>query len=727
VRPARRRRGGGAGGAAGALVAASAAPAPPRRSAAEYELLAEQGLKRRRRAEGPEPPAADGVPLDLPSLLAAALPRALSALQAPPPPPGGGPGGSGASGAGAPPRVPFKLLLASGWRDSGAPALAPPAFQRPFAGWLRHKLALGVNLPLPGARAAPLDPPPPGPPGPGRGGVRGGVAYELPGCGAEVLALVELQGAIGGRRAALGLEVVDAPAAGLLAAAGDGGGGGMDGSEGGGLAGELEGVFSGASAVLLLAPGPAPREVAAAGARLAALLERLPDGARVPVGVLTCSGGRAPGWGRPAVLLLRLPGCWPAHRPSHRTQPLPQPRPPSSTAGPETLPALEAALDAALTPAARSRVACARAASVFGGGEPGGAHAADAAAGALSGLLDFLASNAPDAPPLAPAPLRRWLEGALRADAPGLAAAGGGGGAAVVQRWVDAFNERLAQLAGMVDAGTRPPAAPPPHLAPGFGPAAAGARLELLRRMALPPVGALLVGAPPGLGAAEVARLYLHALQHGGGGGGGAAGAAAPEAAAVAVPAPAAAGGDAAVAGAAMGQLWGLLAERLEAAGAVLLPADQAAALASAAAPPPRTLPAAAPPRPSYSAVVAGGGRGGAAPGALASAPPYAGPGAGLETPLPLVGGYRASTPAAGAAWQPAAPASAPRPAAAAAAAFGGADPLAALLARARGGAGGAAAGAGASARLRDAEASVVAAKQLLSSVALQLSQGSRR
>jgi hypothetical protein len=289
ARGGRRRRPGGA--LAAVSSSAVAAPLPPRRSAREYDLLAEQGSKRRRRAEEEDAALGDHTPLDLPSLLAGALPRALLALRA-------GPAPGSADGAGAPlARVCYKLLLSSGWGDAAAPLLAPPPFQRRRAGWLRHKLALGLNAALPGAAAAPLEPPPPmGAPGARLplAGAQAGAVYVLPGCGSEVLTLLELQGAIAGRRVALGLEVIDASAAGLLAptdAADGGGGGGVDKGAAAEEEAAAEGVFAGASGLLLLASGPSEREVPGLVRRLAALLERLPEGARVPVAVLTCSGG----------------------------------------------------------------------------------------------------------------------------------------------------------------------------------------------------------------------------------------------------------------------------------------------------------------------------------------------------------------------------------------------------------------------------------------------------
>jgi len=227
------------------------------------------------------------------------------------------------------------------------------------------------------------------------------------------------------------------------------------------------------------------------------------------------------------------------------------------------------------------------------------------------------------------------------------------------------------------------------------------ARLELLGRMRLPAVVAL-VQPPPGLSAAEAARLYLLAMQQGA--------AAVPEAAAVDLPlfnGPGA-GGDAAAVAAAMSQLWELLGERLEGAGGVLLPTAQAVALQQSAAAMPRALPDTVPAvtaaRPSYSAVVAGR----ALPTAPAAAATPATP-----MPMPMLGYH--TTPSNTQQQQQ-------QPADSSRRSGGEADGLTALLARVQGEGGQLRASAGLSAyKLSDAEASVLRAKQLLSSVSQQL------
>jgi len=318
-----RRRGKGKAGAVvavtngsqGGASAAAAHPAP-RRSAREYDLIAQQQMKRRRRAEEEEAALGDHAPLDLPRLLAACLPHALTGLQAPPTAAAVAATSGAGAGAAAPPapeRVFFKLLVSSGWSDAGSVTLAPPPFQRSRAGWLRHKLCLGLNRALPGgAHIQQLTPP---------AAAAAAVAqqqqqqqqhapaqqavYALP-CGAEVLTLLELQGHMAGRRVVLGLEVVDASAAALVAQQQEQQ---MDGAAAQEQEGCVEGVFVGASGVLLLVSGAAEHEVAAAVGRLAVLLKRLPPGAAVPVGFLTCSGETewVGGWGGLLTPLCSIP------------------------------------------------------------------------------------------------------------------------------------------------------------------------------------------------------------------------------------------------------------------------------------------------------------------------------------------------------------------------------------------------------------------------------------
>ena len=278
------------------------------RSAGEYDLLAQQSLKRRRHAEQDGAALGDMAPLPLPRLLATALAGALAGLSEPPVLHGSNP-----AAAVPPERLNFKLLISSGWSDGHAqPPLAPPPMQRAYAGWLRNKLALGINVaPPPGASMVPLAPNA----GSQHSGQQRSIMQQqswqqqqqkeqllqpvvaLVPSGAEVLTLLELPGTLEGRRVVLGLEVIDVGASAAAAAA----------------VGEqkqqqqqqrslsdpvqetdpsihADGLFGGTSAVLVLASGPAPHEVVGAVTRLAAILEQLPAGAAVPVGVLSCSG-----------------------------------------------------------------------------------------------------------------------------------------------------------------------------------------------------------------------------------------------------------------------------------------------------------------------------------------------------------------------------------------------------------------------------------------------------
>jgi hypothetical protein len=192
--------------------------------------------------------------------------------------------------------------------------------------------------------------------------------------------------------------------------------------------------------------------------------------------------------------------------------------------------------------------------------------------------------------------------------------------------------------------------------------------------------------------------------------------------------------GGAAAAGAALAQLWELMAERLEGAGGVLLPSAQAAALQTASVPAPRALPATAPPlpvapapaaalpapRPSYSSVVAGRSLPNAASALVTPARATTLPGVATPVPLPLHRG--AADGQQHQQWQQQHQGEATA---------NGAEPsnnsLAGLLARTRSDQGRLRVPGGpASSRLSDAEASVAAAKQLLSSVSQLLhKQGS--
>ena len=277
---------------------------------------------------------------------------------------------------------------------------------------------------------------------------------------------------------------------------------------------------------------------------------------------------------------------------------------------------LESAFDDALPPTVRQRIAGAFTASIEG--RLAGTVAGSASpAHVLADVVQQLVARAPSAPLLQPVPLSHWLRASLAHDAPELAR--GPGGVALVERWVVAYNERLAQLAQMVAAGAAPPCAPPPHLAPGFSGPSAAARSALLARMLLPPVGPLIEPVPPALPAAEAVRLYLAGLQRPG---------ASSEDAIITTEAAAVSlqrGGGDDVAVAAIADLCELLANRLQGVGAVLVPSLQAAGLRALPAAVARTVPQAASsvapvlegaapaivtsaPRRSYSAVVAGSG-----------------------------------------------------------------------------------------------------------------------